>query len=103
MDGGILIGGAPKACPPPKALGYHVVPELGYYKVHDENKAWKSADEICRQEGTHLLIINSEFEHQATRSMINRKDTAHWIGFHDQYKEGHYVTVLSEYAYSLVY
>ncbi|KAJ9587938.1 hypothetical protein L9F63_018641 [Diploptera punctata] len=88
--------GSKTPCPPPKSLGYHIVPKLGYYKVHDENKPWKGAEETCRQEGTHLLIINSEFEHQATKSMINRRDTAHWIGIHDQYKEGQFVTVLNE-------
>ena len=96
LAGEIKFGATRKSCPPPTALGYHVIPELGYYKVHDENKSWKNADEICRQEGTHLLIINSEFEHQATKSMINRRDTAHWIGIHDQYKEGQYVTVFSK-------
>ena len=97
MDGEVKFGARRKSYLQPTALGYHVVPELGYYKVHDENKSWKNVDEIYRQEGTHLLIINSEFEHLVAKSMMNKQDTHHWIGVHDQYKEGQYVTVLSKY------
>ena len=60
-----------------------------------ENKNWEEAQKICEEEGAHLLILNSDEEAHAVGSML--QGFYYWIGFHDQYVEGQYVTVFSKY------
>ncbi|KAJ4446202.1 hypothetical protein ANN_12896 [Periplaneta americana] len=88
----------------PSSPGYDLVPGLGYYKLHTDVKSWHEALKTCEQEGAHLAIINSENEAQALVPFwdMNPKildgganNWAH-IGFHDQYKEGQYVTIFNK-------
>ena len=92
---------------PPPALGYELVPELGYYKVHGikDKTIWKDSMNACEKEGSNLAIINSELEAWTVKSLISRASDAgwgHWIGVHDQYTEGDYITVFSKYLYQYV-
>ena len=72
----------------------------GYYKFHNRTElTWNQALEVCRQEGAHLLFLNSDQEAHAVGAFIqnNYTDTySKWIGFHDLYEEGHYVTIFSK-------
>ena len=76
--------------------GYQLIPQLGYYKFHENLLPWQEAVDVCAREGAHLLIINSEQEAMAVKPLL-LGNCCMWIGVHDQYQEGNYVTVLSEY------
>jgi hypothetical protein len=54
------------------------------------------ARDICEREGAHLAIINSEAEAKFVSSLWNFKSDWAYIGTHDLYEEGKYVTIHSE-------
>ena len=86
--------------PPDVGGTYELYPGIGYYKLHTNSVAWEEAREICESEGAHLAIINSDEEAAAIRKLISKyPNTGDWIyiGFHDQYVEGQYVTVLGKF------
>ena len=87
--------------PPLRAQGYVLHRGVGYYKIHSELKTWHEARQICAQEGGHLAIINSEEESIVLRSMFapvaaKLKESGAFIGFHDLYNEGQYLTVFGK-------
>jgi hypothetical protein len=78
--------------------GYELHRGVGYYKIHTELKTWHEARQICAQEGAHLAIVNSEEESKVLQSLftpVAAKLKVAWafIGFHDLYNEGRYLTV----------
>ncbi|PSN36100.1 Hemolymph lipopolysaccharide-binding protein [Blattella germanica] len=78
---------------------YEEVPGLGYYKFHRKAKSWYEAKNICENEGGHLAIFNSDQEVQILKLMTAKqicKDKSYWIGFHDEYQEGTYVTIFND-------
>jgi hypothetical protein len=87
------------AAPPLRAgPGYELHRGVGYYKIHTELKTWQEARQICAQEGAHLAIVNSEEESQVLQSLfvpVAAKLKVAWafIGFHDLYNEGQYLTI----------
>ncbi|XP_069680976.1 hemolymph lipopolysaccharide-binding protein-like [Periplaneta americana] len=90
----------------PTAPGYELVPLLGYYKLHSSVNTWHGALKICEDEGAHLMVINSEAEVQALKPLWEKTPPAKitggshndwaWVGFHDLYKEGEFVTIFNE-------
>jgi hypothetical protein len=92
---------APRA---PAAPGYKLTPGLGYYKFHTTGKTWDGARRTCDQEGAHLAVINSEAEMNVLtslfRSVPKLRGVAYnqyaYIGFHDRFSEGEYVTVIGK-------
>ena len=81
--------------------GYELHRGVGYYKLHSELKTWHEARQICAQEGGHLAIINSEEESKVLQSMfapVAARLNVVWafIGFHDLYNEGQYLTIFGE-------
>ena len=91
--------------PPLRAPGYELHRGVGYYKIHSELKTWHEALQICAQEGGHLAIINSEEESKVLQSMfapVAAKLNVVWIfiGFHDLYNEGQYLTVFGKVSLS---
>ena len=82
-------------CPP--APGYELFPGLGYYKYHSDRRNWQQAVDTCDKEGTHLMILNSKAE--VLDSMMEKRkagDQFHWVGIHDHYAEGRFITILSK-------
>ena len=80
---------------------------MGYYKIHSELKTWHEARQICAQEGGYLAIINSDEESKVMQSIfgpVAAKLIADWvfIGFHDLYDEGQYLTVFGKESLSKV-
>ncbi|XP_069701697.1 hemolymph lipopolysaccharide-binding protein-like [Periplaneta americana] len=90
----------------PTAPGYELVPSLGYYKLHTVGNTWHGALKICEEEGAHLLIVNSDEEALALKPLWDKNPPANisgsvhnnwaWIGVHDMYKEGEYLTIFNE-------
>ncbi|XP_046990752.1 hemolymph lipopolysaccharide-binding protein-like [Schistocerca americana] len=78
---------------------YKFFRNVGYYKLHTEKMNWENARRTCAKEGAHLAIVNSEAEENAIREVMRAHSSdnfAAFIGFHDIFKEGEYVTVLGE-------
>ncbi|XP_044743746.1 hemolymph lipopolysaccharide-binding protein-like [Chrysoperla carnea] len=78
--------------------------EDSYYKYHQDPQTWNEARQICEAEGAYLIIINSEEEAQFLLRLMNQYPDAviddkscdkHdvFVGFHDLFQEGQYVTI----------
>ncbi|XP_067005208.2 hemolymph lipopolysaccharide-binding protein [Anabrus simplex] len=86
----------------PFPAGYEHFPGVGYYKLYTAPfKSWGDAQQFCQSDGGNLMVVNSEFEAEVIRKFYSRKIPAlesagSWIGFHDQFKPGYYVTVFGE-------
>ncbi|PSN46954.1 hypothetical protein C0J52_12569 [Blattella germanica] len=89
-----------------RKLGYEYIPGLGYYKFHTDLKTWFEARDSCEQEGARLAVMNSDKEvnlllhfwtpHPKIGDYTDwRKDWA-YIGIHDNYDEGEYVTIFGD-------
>ena len=85
----------------PPGSDYGFIAGLGYYKFHPELKTWFMARDICEQEGSHLVVLNSQREASELIQLwkkhphitsCSQNDWAH-AGFHDLNTEGEYVTV----------
>ncbi|XP_069695672.1 hemolymph lipopolysaccharide-binding protein-like [Periplaneta americana] len=98
----IFITATVRAPPQRPGPDYELVPELGYYKMYITGKTWTEARDICAKDGGHLLILNSELEAGVARSFWRRhpkifdgwKNDCAYIGIHDEYIEGEYITIL---------
>jgi hypothetical protein len=97
----VLPPRAPLGCSAP---GYELFPGVGYYKFHKSGKTWDEARKICKQEGGHLVIINSEEESKVLQNLfarapniqgVNHNDYA-FIGIHDRFVEGEYLTIFGK-------
>ncbi|XP_068082916.1 hemolymph lipopolysaccharide-binding protein [Anabrus simplex] len=84
--------------PPLAGPGYQLFPGMGYYKLHLSQKNWEEARVTCFQEGAHLAIINSQAEADVLGAIFKLYSSAAtyvaFIGFHDHYFEGQFITVL---------
>jgi hypothetical protein len=65
--------------------------------VYSAINTWVPARDICEQEGAHLAVVNSEAEAKFISSLWNSNVEWAFIGTHDLYEEGVYVTIYSEY------
>ncbi|XP_076240883.1 hemolymph lipopolysaccharide-binding protein-like [Calliopsis andreniformis] len=83
---------------------YRHTPGIGSHKLHTRAERWNEARKICNEEGGHLAIINSFAEAHVLMDLFNRSgpikgsqvlDEA-FVGIHDLYAEGDWVTVLDE-------
>jgi hypothetical protein len=86
------------------APGYELLPGLAYYKLHTTLRNWLEASHICRKENVHLLVINSEAEAMALTPVWashpilgDWRDWWSYVGIHDQFQEGKFVTIVSKY------
>lgn len=82
--------------PRPVPEGYRRFSESDYFKVHAEGNTWVPARDICEQEGAHLAVVNSEAEAKFISSIWNSKSDWAFIGTHDLYEEGIYVTIYNQ-------
>ena len=80
-------------------LGYELLPGFGYYKAHLERKTWAETVAACEQEGTHLLILNSAEEARELGRFMKKHGIENhdiFVGAHDRYTEGNWVTLFSK-------
>ncbi|XP_011642303.1 hemolymph lipopolysaccharide-binding protein-like [Pogonomyrmex barbatus] len=77
--------------------GYLFTSGIGAHKLHNRKLIWNKARQACIQEGGHLAVINSDSEEKILLSMLQEKNIdAGWLGVHDLYEEGDWVTVTDE-------
>lgn len=84
--------------------GYQLIGN-SYYKIHTYGTFWDRARRTCISEGAHLAVINSfkEALHlgvllRNVTSLIDNAEFNHsaFIGFHDMYEEGEYLTIFGK-------
>nr|XP_012225576.1 PREDICTED: hemolymph lipopolysaccharide-binding protein-like isoform X2 [Linepithema humile]XP_012225577.1 PREDICTED: hemolymph lipopolysaccharide-binding protein-like isoform X2 [Linepithema humile] len=83
---------------------YYYTMGIGVHKLHTRAATWNDARKFCNEEGGHLAIINSIAEEHVLMELFNRsgpiKGAAYpdeaFLGIHDLYKEGEWVTVLGD-------
>ncbi|XP_043249694.1 hemolymph lipopolysaccharide-binding protein-like [Colletes gigas] len=76
---------------------YTLIKGVGAYKLNTRLVWWNNAREICRDEGGHLAMINSLAEESALLNMMRSEDVdAVWLGVHDLFGEGVWVTLDGE-------
>ncbi|KAJ9586511.1 hypothetical protein L9F63_019837, partial [Diploptera punctata] len=83
--------------PPP--AGYEKISDFGYYKIYKNRRNWLDAMKTCVNDGANLLILNSKQEALEMKTLMKEVGTEklwHWVGIHDHYKEGEYITIFSE-------
>jgi hypothetical protein len=78
------------------------LPELGYYRFHDIPTSWYKAEIICREENSHLMVLNSPKEFTELKTIWDasgvKGDFLH-VGINDFDKEREFVTVLGKKNY----
>ncbi|XP_047510455.1 secretory phospholipase A2 receptor-like [Pieris napi] len=70
-----------------------------FYRLHDLATDWDQARQMCEAEGTTLLIPSSLDEIENLKLLMSNMKahyTGVFIGIHDQFSDGHYVTVKGE-------
>ncbi|CAK1601911.1 unnamed protein product [Parnassius mnemosyne] len=70
-----------------------------FYRLHDLATNWEQARQICEAEGTSLLVPGSLEEMENLKLLISNmksRYTAIFIGIHDQFSEGDFVTIRGE-------
>ncbi|PSN42768.1 hypothetical protein C0J52_20975 [Blattella germanica] len=100
-------------CPSKKALlalGYEKLGDFGYYKmIKGRAKKYDEAKQLCEDEGSHLVVVNSDEEAKALNAYIDRVGIRgwYWAGFDDKEEEGVYKTIynktIQETGFSTVY
>jgi hypothetical protein len=86
---------SPKRIP----AGYRKLSGSHYFRANPEASTWVEARDICEKEGAHLAVVNSEAEAKFVSSIWTSSSDWAFIGTHDLYVEGKYVTIYSEYNY----
>ncbi|XP_076235829.1 uncharacterized protein LOC143180171 [Calliopsis andreniformis] len=83
---------------------YTVTPEVGVHKLHLRKRKWNHARKSCMEEGGHLAVINTAREEKVIQDLINKENlTEAYIGIHDLYEEGDWVTLTGENVYDMPY
>lgn len=67
------------------------------HKFYRIKSTWNNARHTCIRDGGHLAIINSESEERILLRMLeeNNADST-WLGLHDLYEEGDWVSILDQ-------
>ncbi|KAJ9600647.1 hypothetical protein L9F63_026216, partial [Diploptera punctata] len=89
-----ISDGSPPVVEPP--AGYIHLPKYGYYKYHPQKVTWLLAYSVCVSEGSRLVVLNSEGEAKSIAAKWNLPDSWAWIGIHDLFEEGVYVTIYNQ-------
>ncbi|XP_049795488.1 hemolymph lipopolysaccharide-binding protein-like isoform X1 [Schistocerca nitens] len=89
--------------PPEVHPDYKLYDGIGYYKIHKRGSFWNEANETCRNEGAHLVVINSKREEDVVKGIVKDSGTEWaYIGLHRDDKE-EFRTVLGDSLSSLRY
>ncbi|PSN54443.1 hypothetical protein C0J52_06671 [Blattella germanica] len=68
-----------------------------FYLHHPERVKWMEAVNACSEEGSHLVVVNSQAESEViSKFMTTNSITAIFAGFHDMFFEGEYITITGQ-------
>ncbi|XP_076677817.1 hemolymph lipopolysaccharide-binding protein-like [Andrena cerasifolii] len=70
---------------------------MGAHKLHTNSMNWNQARKTCMTEGGTLAIINSAEEEKMLLNWMQRENVyLTWLGVHDLFEEGDWVTLTGE-------
>lgn len=76
---------------------YVIRPGIGAHKLFKHKVTWNTAREICRRDGGHLAVVDSAEEERVFRSwMTNETLDGVWLGIHDLFEQGSWVTLAGD-------
>ena len=76
---------------------YVVTVGIGAHKLNKRKVKWDKARKACMAEGGQLAILNSVKEEKILVDWMNRENiNSAWLGVHDQFTEGDWVTLTGE-------
>ncbi|XP_054001320.1 hemolymph lipopolysaccharide-binding protein-like [Hylaeus anthracinus] len=76
---------------------YVITVGVGVHKFHRRRLMWNQARKSCLNEGGQLAVLNSDREEKLLTSWIGRENFERaFVGIHDLYEEGEWLTVASE-------
>lgn len=79
------------------AEGYVLTRGIGAHKLHQSKMTWNDARKTCRREGGNLVVLNSLAEESVLlRVMREHAVNTVWVGVHDIFEEGDWITVTGE-------
>ncbi|KZC07007.1 Hemolymph lipopolysaccharide-binding protein [Dufourea novaeangliae] len=72
-------------------------PGIGAYKYHNRKRVWNAARKSCLDEGGQLAVLNTEQEEKFLKEWIQKENLDRiWLGIHDLFEEGEWVTLTGE-------
>jgi len=82
---------------PNNKANYNVTSDMSAHKLSSHKLSWNKARMACIQDGGHLAIVNSDSEEKILLQLMAEKSIDRtWLGVHDLYEEGDWVTVNNE-------
>ncbi|XP_043249692.1 hemolymph lipopolysaccharide-binding protein-like isoform X1 [Colletes gigas] len=76
---------------------YEITVGIGAHKLHRRNVTWNQARKSCKAEGGQLAVINSESEERLFLNWMQKENSGRvWLGIHDQFEEGDWITLNEE-------
>ncbi|XP_076643425.1 C-type lectin-like isoform X7 [Halictus rubicundus] len=83
---------------------YVIRPGIGAHKLFKHKVPWNTAREICMREGGQLPMIDSAEKEAVFRSwMTNETLTGVWLGVHDLFEQGTWLTLSGERVATMSY
>ncbi|XP_043249693.1 hemolymph lipopolysaccharide-binding protein-like isoform X2 [Colletes gigas] len=77
--------------------GYVVTRGVGVHKLNRRRLTWNAARASCARDGGHLAVINSLAEEAVLLRVLREANVVEaWIGIHDLFEEGEWVTLTGE-------
>uniref|UniRef100_A0A6P4FBI1 Accessory gland protein Acp29AB-like n=1 Tax=Drosophila rhopaloa TaxID=1041015 RepID=A0A6P4FBI1_DRORH len=75
-------------------LGFVRIGSRYFYIEETVEQTWYSAEMTCRRKGGHLAYIRNQEELDLISKYLD-KDSLYWLGIHEPFKRGEFVTVTS--------
>ncbi|XP_076278648.1 C-type lectin lectoxin-Thr1-like isoform X1 [Lasioglossum baleicum] len=83
---------------------YVIRPGIGAHKLFKHKVTWNTAREICMRDGGQLAVIDSADKEAVFRSwMTNETLNGVWLGIHDLFEQGSWVTLTGEPVAAMTY
>ncbi|KZC07008.1 Hemolymph lipopolysaccharide-binding protein [Dufourea novaeangliae] len=81
----------------PMKEGYRITRGVGAHKLYTKKAKWNAVRKTCMMDGGHLVILNSLAEESVLMNLMQAAnlDTI-WVGAHDMFREGEWVTLTGE-------
>ncbi|XP_054001327.1 hemolymph lipopolysaccharide-binding protein-like [Hylaeus anthracinus] len=77
--------------------GYTITRGIGAHKLFNKRLKWNAARQTCMRDGGYLAIINSVAEESVLLRYMEQQNIAEaWLGIHDLFEEGDWVTLTGE-------
>ncbi|XP_076235841.1 uncharacterized protein LOC143180179 [Calliopsis andreniformis] len=81
----------------PLTQGYVLTRGIGAHKFHKRRIKWNAARKICMSEGGNLAVLNSLAEESVLLDVMQQNNVDRvWVGIHDIFKEGQWITITGE-------